>query len=543
MSIFECSDNEQAEILDQRSRLGLPTSQPPHRLNILKTSEGAVFCVLEMSHAIADGTSMPILFRDLALAYEGALAATTLSVYSDYVAYLHRSRSSRNVDYWKDYLSGFVPCHLPSLADGATEPKVLRALDWGISHAADLQAFCIERVSRYGCLVAGRDIPVCDIDEAVGVFINMFVCRVRLDPSTSLGDVIKTVQEDFAAAMNHEHVSLADLQHAMGITNEPLFNTAYSFQRSDAQDPSEYDMTVNVEVWDSNVELQLCYWTNKISDSHARNIASTFDQILTSIVTCDLDVPIGQLNTLSNHCLQQLASWNNAEPEFLDKCVHHVFEHNAQQRPSETPAIQAWDASFTYLELDAVATKLASHLFEGLGIPTFAVGPETVSLLPDVLVGSLRIQVTPNNPAYIIFTSGTTGLPKGTIIEHGAFTTGATAHAKAIKMTSASRVLQFASHTFDASVMEMLTTLIVGGCICIPSEQERMNDLAAVITKLNVNWTPAHTIRGKRAPTRQRAYPQSPRYGRRSDVNGPHRQVGKTTRFLSTPMDRARHPS
>ncbi|UPL02813.1 hypothetical protein LCI18_013747 [Fusarium solani-melongenae] len=596
VSIFESFVNEQAETLDQRPRLGLATNQPPHRFNISKTSEGTVLCVLEMSHAIADGTSMPILFRDLALAYEGTLAATTLSVYSDYVAYLQRSRSSRNVDYWKDYLTGFDPCHLPSLTDGATEPKVLRALDWGISHAADLQAFCIERgvtLSNilqlawalvlqaytglddvgYGCLVAGRDIPVCDIDEAVGVFINMFVCRVRLDPSTSIGDVIKTVQQDFAAAMNHEQVSLADVQHAMGTTSEPLFNTAYSFQRrsvsksmatgpisfdvSDAQDPSEYDMTVNVEVWDSNVELQLCYWTDKISDSHARNIASTFDQILTSIVTCDLEVPIGQLNTLSNHCSQQLASWNNAEPEFLDKCVHHIFEHNAQQLPSETPAIEAWDASFTYLELDAIATKLAQHLvslgvrpekyvplcfeksawtvvatmavlkaggayvhldpthppervnflvhnvdaelilcspslkhkFEGLGIPTFAVGPETVSLLPDVPVDSLQIQVAPNNPAYIIFTSGSTGLPKATIIEHGAFTTGATAHAKAIKMTSASRVLQFASHTFDASVMEMLSTLIVGGCICIPSDQERMNDLAAVITKLNVNWT------------------------------------------------------
>ncbi|KAM0418809.1 hypothetical protein ACHAPT_012250 [Fusarium lateritium] len=590
------NDNEQAESLGQRSRLGLPTNQPPHRLNIFKTPEGTVLCVLEMSHAIADGTSMPILFRDLSLAYEGALAANTLSVYSDYVAYMQRNRSSRNVDYWKDYLTGVDPCHLPSLTDGASEPKVLRALDWGISHAADLQAFCTERgvtLSNilqlawalvlqaytglddvcFGFLVAGRDIPIRDIDEAVGVFINMLVCRVRLDPSTSLGHVIKTVQEDFAAAMNHEQVSLADLQHAMGISNEPLFNTAYSFQRrsvsksmatgpisfdiSEAQDPSEYDMTVNVEVWDSNVELQLCYWTDKISDSHARNIASTFDQILTSIVASDSAMPIGQLNTLSNHCLQQLASWNNAEPEYLDKCVHHVFEHNAQQRPSETPAIQAWDASFTYLELDALATKLAQHLvslgvrpekyvplcfeksawtvvatmavlkaggalvsldpthppervnflvhnvdaelilcspslthkFEGLGIPTFAVGPETISLLPDVPVGSLQIQVGPNNPAYIIFTSGTTGLPKGTIIEHGAFTTGATAHSKAIKMTSASRVLQFASHTFDASVMEMLSTLIVGGCICIPSDQERMNDLAAVITKLNVNWT------------------------------------------------------
>ncbi|RSL38718.1 hypothetical protein CEP51_016889, partial [Fusarium floridanum] len=84
-AFFECSGNEQDERLVHRSRLGLPVNQPPHRLNIFKTPQGTVLCVLEMSHAIADGTSMPILFRDLSLAYEGGLVATTtLSVYRDY---------------------------------------------------------------------------------------------------------------------------------------------------------------------------------------------------------------------------------------------------------------------------------------------------------------------------------------------------------------------------------------------------------------------------------------------------------------------------
>ncbi|KAF5719487.1 non-ribosomal peptide synthetase [Fusarium mundagurra] len=581
ISIVECSSADLDHRLSEHSPLGLPTNQPPHRLTIFNTADATVLCVLEMSHAISDGTSMPILFRDIGQAYEGSLNTANLAVYRDYVSFLQRSGGSQDAKYWKAYLDGAEPCCLPLLTDGTTASRTLRTLAQGISHAAELQALCTERgitLSNllqlawalvlqaytglddvcFGYLVADRDVPVSGIDEAIGVFISMLVCRVRLDPSTSLDDTLRTIQEDLATAMNHKNVSLANFQHAVG-TNEPLFNTAYSFQRRsvskdmatgaisfdvrDAQDPSEYDMTVNVEVWDSNVELQLCYWQDKVSDAQAVNIASTFDQILSSITTCDTTLPIGQLDIISHHGRQQLMSWNKTEPEVLNE--YH------------TPAIDAWDATFTYQELDAAASRFAQYLaflgvgpetyvplcfeksawtvvammavlkaggafvpldpthppdrikflvgnvdakliicstslkakFDSLDLPAIPLGKETMSLLPPVLLNSPKITVQPDNAAYIIFTSGTTGVPKGTIIEHASFTTGGTAHAKAIMMTSSSRVLQFASHTFDASVMEILSTLLVGGCICIPNDQDRMNDLSGVIAKFNVNWT------------------------------------------------------
>ncbi|KAF4429611.1 non-ribosomal peptide synthetase [Fusarium acutatum] len=573
-----------------------PSTEPPHRLTIFNTTEGTVLCVLEMSHAISDGTSMPILFSDLGQAYEGSLDTTNLAVYRDYVSFLQRSGGSQDSKYWKAYLDGAEPCCLPLLTDGTTAPRTLETFAQGISHAAELQALCTKRgitLSNllqlawalvlqaytgvddvcFGYLVADRDVPVSSIDEAIGVFISMLVCRVRLDPCTSLDNALQTIQEDLATAMNYKNVSLASFQHAVGISNEPLFNTAYSFQRRsvskdmatgaisfdvrDAQDPSEYDMTVNVEVWDSNVELQLCYWQDKVSDAQAVNIASAFDQILSSIATCDTALPVGQLSILSDHGREQLMSWNKSEPEVLNECVHHVFEDNCQRLPDHTPAIDAWDATFTYPELDAAASRFAQYLvflgigpemyvplcfeksawtvvammavlkaggafvsldpthppdrikflvsnvdaklvicssslkakFDSLDLPAIPLGKETMSLLPPVLPNSPKITVRPDNAAYIIFTSGTTGVPKGTIIEHASFTTGGTAHAKAIMMTSSSRVLQFASHTFDASVMEILSTLLVGGCICIPNDQDRMNDLSGVIAKFNVNWT------------------------------------------------------
>lgn len=591
VSVLECSDDERVQKISERPSPAVISNTPPHHLTVFKTDD-KVTCVLEMSHAISDGTSMPILFNDLALAYQKSLPSTAISVYRDYVSHL-QGQASHDVEYWQDYLSGAEPCHLRLLSE-TSQPKVLRSLDQRISHAEALQTFCAERSVTlstilqltwalvlqaytglddvcFGYLVAERDVPVPDIDNAIGVFISMLVCRVHFSPTSTIEDVLGAVQHDLSAAMGHKKISLADIQRVTGLANEPLFNTAYSFQRrsvsksmatgplsfdvNDAQDPNEYDLTVNVEVWNSSAQLQLCYWSDKISDSQAENIASSFDQILTSVISSDPALPTSQLNILSDHCAQQLISWNAPEPEALNQCVHQVFEHNIHRLPYDAPAIEAWDASFTYREVDAIASQLAQHLvslgvtretyiplcfeksawapitmlavlkagaafvpvdpshpserisflvqnidaklilcspslvdrFSAMNIPIFAVSHGSVSSL-SVSPILPPVEVQTRDAAYIIFTSGTTGLPKGTIIEHAAFTTGGISHARAIHMTSSSRVLQFASHTFDASIMEILTTFLVGGCVCIPSDKERMNDLAGTIAKYNVNW-------------------------------------------------------
>jgi hypothetical protein len=69
VAIIECPATEVDQRLSEHSPLGLPTNHPPHRFTIFNTAGDTVLCILEMSHAISDGTSMPILFRDLGLAY------------------------------------------------------------------------------------------------------------------------------------------------------------------------------------------------------------------------------------------------------------------------------------------------------------------------------------------------------------------------------------------------------------------------------------------------------------------------------------------
>ena len=68
-----------------------------------------------------------------------------------------------------------------------------------------------------------------------------------------------------------------------------------------------------------------------------------------------------------------------------------------------------------------------------------------------------------------------------------ALCTSAREHGPFITLGNSSRVLQFAAYTFDISIGDIFVTLIHGGCICIPSEHDRMNNLAGAINSMNVN--------------------------------------------------------
>lgn len=59
---------------------------------------------------------------------------------------------------------------------------------------------------------------------------------------------------------------------------------------------------------------------------------------------------------------------------------------------------------------------------------------------------------------------------------------------RTLLMKPSSRVFQFASFTFDVSVLETLTALTNGSCICIPSEEQRVGDVAGAIDSLKATW-------------------------------------------------------
>lgn len=255
-------------------------------------------------------------------------------------------------------------------------------------------------------------------------------------------------------------------------------------------------------------------------------------------------VPLGKSD------IKQILEWNKNVPRPFHTLLHVLFQEKAAESP-EALAVHGWDGKFTYAELHEASNALANRLVEAgiaeetkipvcfeksvwaivafLGIlkagcafvpldlsqpplrrskiisqchakvsvtsaacsNLFSDGVRPLivdrSILKDESSASISRPVNPGSPAYVMFTSGSTGMPKGAVISHRAICTSLKHRARLGGFTAQSRVLQFAAPVFDALLDEAFMTLSVGGCICVPSDKDKLDGLSQSIVDLEVN--------------------------------------------------------
>ncbi|QLE40066.1 amino acid adenylation domain-containing protein [Nostoc sp. C052] len=86
----------------------------------------------------------------------------------------------------------------------------------------------------------------------------------------------------------------------------------------------------------------------------------------------------------------------------------------------------------------------------------------------------------PNDLAYVIYTSGSTGRPKGVMIEHGGLVNLIVAIATILQIQPQSRLLQFSSFSFDASIWEIATAITTGACLYLAKKETLLPSQALV---------------------------------------------------------------
>jgi len=162
-------------------------------------------------------------------------------------------------------------------------------------------------------------------------------------------------------------------------------------------------------------------------------------------------------------------------------------------------------AGAAYLPLDAAApAERLRHVLENARPGLILADAAALAGLPQPLPPALSFQAcgeeadahalplpgpAPGDLAYAIYTSGSTGAPKGVLIEHRGLRDLALAQIERFALAPHSRLLQFASLGFDASVSEVFTAWCSGACLCLPARAHALagDELAAVLNQGSIS--------------------------------------------------------
>ncbi|HET7233244.1 MAG TPA: amino acid adenylation domain-containing protein [Longimicrobium sp.] len=97
--------------------------------------------------------------------------------------------------------------------------------------------------------------------------------------------------------------------------------------------------------------------------------------------------------------------------------------------------------------------------------------------------------IDPQQAAYVLFTSGSTGIPKRVIVPHGALVEHLAGAAAAYGFTAADRVLAFAAPTFDPWIEQVLAPLLAGASVAVRDpELWSPAELADKVAKLRITF-------------------------------------------------------
>ena len=312
---------------------------------------------------------------------------------------------------------------------------------------------------------------------------------------------------------------------------------------------SQVDLTVDIEQGSREWNCLIEYNTELYHTEMIKQIAAHWVNVLTSVCD-NPELLVDEIELLSKETRDRIIyEWNSTSVDYpCSLCAHQLIEKQVEINPDKIAIIYK-DQKITYNDLNKRANRLA-HLIKDYGIEqnskvcvylergidfivaelaAWKAGAAYVPLdpnYPDKRISYMiqnseatllitqssivfdkksikhicldnvdlssypednpKLQLSSNNLAYIIYTSGSSGKPKGVQIEHRSFVNFLTSMKNEPGIISEDVLISVTTPCFDISGLEFFLPLISGSSLVVMEQNAAMNgrELSAQIDKL-----------------------------------------------------------
>jgi amino acid adenylation domain-containing protein len=400
---------------------------PLLRATLLALGAQEHILLLTLHHAIADGWSMRVLIRELALLYEAFSASRPSPLpelpiqYGDFAAWqrehLQGEVLAEQIAWWRGALASASGV-LDFPTDRARPPVVTSR---GSEHALVLPPEFPERLRAFNreagatlfmtlllafqallCRYSGQEdvlvgTPIANRDRIeteplIGFFANTLVLRGDLAGGVTFRQALARIREVCLGAFAHQDLPferlVAELKPERDLARSPLFQAMFALQNKGTGAPrsgplafdlfevpagaAKFELALSLHEGDQGLAGNLEYNLDLFEPATIARLVAHFVALLEG-ATSDLDRRIVDLPLLSPWERQQIVTeWGAREetPETpgADECLHRLFEQAVDRAPGAVAAVHEVKA-LSYRQLDQRANQLARFLLSAGVLP------------------------------------------------------------------------------------------------------------------------------------------------------------------------------
>jgi amino acid adenylation domain-containing protein/non-ribosomal peptide synthase protein (TIGR01720 family) len=426
---------------------GFELSSPPLlRLKIIRIADDTHHFLLNYHHALLDGWSIPLLFKEVFAFYDvftrhQDLALPPARPYRDFINWLNSRDLTAAEAFWRRELEGFVPFSwLPALNSlsppaGASMPaelderlsmpttSALRTLArklhltintliqgaWAILWSRYLQRDEVV----FGVVFAGRSTDLPGAESMIGLFINTLPLRVRISPQSELIEWLKHIQDKVIEIQQYDYSPLMKVLSWSGLPRSlPLFDAILVFENYPTQpvvnlqtnglrivnissyEQTNYPLTVAITPGEQ-LDLKILYDPNRFDPAIIQNLLDHLRQVLGNMVAEPSRYLSSVLPAVTSGLVQASENWSIRTTDYpVQASLPKMSEQHVERGPLNKAVALDGGSVYEGTPLENFLAQLWERL---LKIDRVGIHDNFFDLGGDSLLGAICIQQLQDN--------------------------------------------------------------------------------------------------------------------------------------------------